>query len=1119
MGAEALWSIGGADLLDTYKQPNLLDGLVWRAGGRGQRWPLFHPSEADPDSGYRLHPYAILFDVAEPAPAYLLRIAYLAIMPRLAWLDVELNGVSGSAHPVAAAVDLGRDPAPRGTVYTTLYADLARARRSRSRARSSGGIAARTGSVLSRSRRGEVLPRVEHASEAVERARPASANASGILVPSRWRSNVARRGAAGAALASTCCRRCSGAASAAAGRALRAAAGTLGGPLEAGELGCTSTKGGSCSSTRRRRSGTCELGFVLTARRRPRRRGSCRRLGLAGTLRRRRKWRVHVTPHVHTDVGYTHRQWEVAERIARTIDAALEQPPPATYHLDSAFGLETWLQTRSPERIAQLERQGRIAVSGIYVDLLTQYAALEDLVRNAALARRLTEPHGLPADFVSIVDVASLSGSLPALLEGAGLRYLVHASNQDRGPFRVNGGLHRGSPYWWTGPAGGRVLVWLAKMYCELRKVCGSPPVPDAAARGLDLWLAEYERDDYLPDRVLLYGQEADNTDLDPQPAEFVRRWNEQWAYPELVFSDVSSFFREVEGLELPEVRGDGGAYWEDGVGSTMSLTANARQAQADLPAAERLEALAVLHDPGFAFPAAQFDEAWRQLLSWEEHTWGAFLSGPEPDALLQRDLWAVKEQLGREASAWATRLLHVAASRHALQWGTEGREVVVQNPHSWPVSGAVRVEIEPDEVCDVPERPVQELATQRTVELWVDGLPGLSYRRLPLRRGEARARVLEDGTAIESAHYRLELDESGAVASLVDRALDRELVDAAAPWAFGSLLLAHGGEGTRLVSNAADLPPGEPRLEQPFRAERIRVERFAHGSALHVEAGEGTVEWTLPDRDRRVEVSFTWRKPERRDKEAAYVPFPLTLGDAAVLSDSQLGWVEWGADDLPGACKEWLPLQTSVLVRGDGCDVLLCSPDVPLFCVGDVVRGRWPVEQEQRGGRILSYVLNNYWHTNYRASQGGELRFRYRLASAPEIGFAEAHRRGWEARRPLYGQRISYQDFREPRAPYLGLEGTLASVESETVVLSTLKAAADGRGFVARFQETAGRAGEATLRIPGRRIEQAWSTDLLERDRGPLTVDDGALAVDVPAWGLATVRFHTDESAAPRRS
>ena len=26
-------------------------------------------------------------------------------------------------------------------------------------------------------------------------------------------------------------------------------------------------------------------------------------LGLSGTLRRRRKWRVHVTPHVHTDVG------------------------------------------------------------------------------------------------------------------------------------------------------------------------------------------------------------------------------------------------------------------------------------------------------------------------------------------------------------------------------------------------------------------------------------------------------------------------------------------------------------------------------------------------------------------------------------------------------------------------------------------------------------------------------------------------------------------------------------------------------------------------------------------------------------------------------------------------
>jgi hypothetical protein len=834
-----------------------------------------------------------------------------------------------------------------------------------------------------------------------------------------------------------------------------------------------------------------------------------------GVLHRRRKWRVHVTPHAHTDIGYTHRQSEIGERHARNVDAALANAAPATYHVDSAWTLEEWLATRGPERLDALRRlaeERRFSVSGFYVDLLTHAASLEDLVRNELRALRLLEPLRIAPTFVSIVDVPSLSGALPALMEGAGLRYLVHASNQDRGPFRVNGKLDRSSPYWWEGTAGGRVLVWLSRMYCELRKVCGSPPVPSSAQRGLDLWLQEYERDDYPLDSVLLYGQEADNTDLDPQPLEFVRRWNDEYEWPQLVFSDVASFFEEAEraGDRLPVVRGDGGAYWEDGCGAAVVPTALARQAQADLPAAERLEALAAIHGET-RVPADRFDAAWRDLLLWDEHTWGAFLSGPEPDAVLQRDQWEVKLQLAHQAASASRQLLHEAAVRHGLRFATGGREVVVHNPHSWPAGGAVTVEIAADEEIDVPSRAVSMSGSQQLVELWIDEVPAHGYRRFPLRRGaQARSSQSVDGLVLENEHYRLELDgERGCVRSLRDLELDAELVDGAAPWGFGSLVQALGGEGTRLVSNQADLPDGDPVLDASFDVHDVRCEHSELGSVLRVSGTELQVEWFLPARAKHVDVAYTWQKPERTAKEAAYVAFPTTLADAQVLSDAQLGWVRWGEDDLPGACKEWLPLQTAILVRGDGRDVLVCSPDVPLFCVGDVVRGRWPVQRDQRSGHVLSYVANNYWHTNYPARQGGTLRFRYRLTSAQEIDAPTAHRLGWEARRPLYAHRLSFQDFRHPAAPYAdAATGVLASVEPEHVVLSALKPAEAGAGFVARFQEIAGHASAARLSLPGRPVRAAWRTDLVERDLGPLAVVDGSIEVDVPAWGLATVRF-----------
>src|SRR5205085_151773 len=123
-------------------------------------------------------------------------------------------------------------------------------------------------------------------------------------------------------------------------------------------------------------------------------------------------------------------------------------------HLDSSWALEAYLSTRDATRREELFeaiRSSRIGVAAGYVDLLTHYAALEDLIRNTEMTDVMLRPHGAATDFTTVVDVASLSSSLPVLLEGAGVRFLVHANNQDRGPFRLYGGLNRVSPYYWEG--------------------------------------------------------------------------------------------------------------------------------------------------------------------------------------------------------------------------------------------------------------------------------------------------------------------------------------------------------------------------------------------------------------------------------------------------------------------------------------------------------------------------------------------------------------------------------------------------------------------------------------------------------------------------------------------
>jgi alpha-mannosidase len=78
--------------------------VVWvvqndNSGQGQQRWPLFHPSEADPDAGYRQYAYTIVFRLdTQPQDAHVLRIDYLTIAPRLAQLEFVVNGVAGRAY-------------------------------------------------------------------------------------------------------------------------------------------------------------------------------------------------------------------------------------------------------------------------------------------------------------------------------------------------------------------------------------------------------------------------------------------------------------------------------------------------------------------------------------------------------------------------------------------------------------------------------------------------------------------------------------------------------------------------------------------------------------------------------------------------------------------------------------------------------------------------------------------------------------------------------------------------------------------------------------------------------------------------------------------------------------
>src|SRR5207237_263972 len=89
-----------------------------------------------------------------------------------------------------------------------------------------------------------------------------------------------------------------------------------------------------------------------------------------------------------------------------------------------------------------------------------------------------------------------------------------------------------------------------------------------------------------------------------------------------------------------------------------------------------------------------------------------------------------------------------------------------------------------------------------------------------------------------------------------------------------------------------------------------------------------------------------------------------------------------------------------------EGADgVVWSGPDTPLFTLNEVVRGQWR-RKIAPDGTLFAYTMNNYWHTNYAARQGGEYTCRFRislLGAAPGGDAAEPVRRGWAACEALH--------------------------------------------------------------------------------------------------------------------
>jgi hypothetical protein len=314
-------------------------------------------------------------------------------------------------------------------------------------------------------------------------------------------------------------------------------------------------------------------------------------------------------------------------------------------------------------------------------------------------------------------------------------------------------------------------------------------------------------------------------------------------------------------------------------------------------------------------------------VLLYDEHTWGAFLSGSDPDSMLQKDQWSVKAHMAHQAEEWNKRLLTQAASKISLMWNNNSREIVVYNPYSFPSGGMVQVEFAKNESIYSFEgreeewEQVSESGTQIVAGLWVEELKPFSYRRYVLgarkscdRGGKLNTKTTGNTASLENEWYSAVIDtRTGCIISLYDKELNRELCSGNS---LGQVIYSEGGEGTTLLGNKPGLSHDGASLKPCFRPEKATRKTSAAGISVILEGpaelGWLKVTYTLYKREKSLNMEYIYDKNETARPEAVYIDFPFALHEnSSVLSDSQTGWVDWHKDVMPGACREWLSEST----------------------------------------------------------------------------------------------------------------------------------------------------------------------------------------------------------------
>lgn len=757
--------------------------------------------------------------------------------------------------------------------------------------------------------------------------------------------------------------------------------------------------------------------------------------------------------------------WELQnEYITQAVDwldetADLPDGMRPKWTCEASEPVRKWLaraSTADVERFRQLHRQGRLGLSAMrwHTTPLANRAGLRRLLDGKQELEELLETR------ITVAcqhDVTGVPWPLADLLLEAGVDFFVMAINIHLG----RAVQPRPGMFLWETPAGSRLRVFNGAHYTMFDQLLFAwDNSVDRMAEGWLVYQKRLQQINYQLDFVYLTSTCApvmwDNAPPNPFMPDLIGRWNDAGRGPRIryaTFDDLRQRALTVPDSQLEVFRGDWTDFWNFGCGSSPGTTALNQSAKFLAKAAATLSG---------SDPHPTLRQGLDKMDLYDEHTFGYYDSKAGHPQAQTTEL--LKQALAHEAHELTAFALMDALERLAQNpvADKELKRVLFANPGPTPLT--IRPEL--PEAWFAPPEPSNE-RSYRAGRMFYDGrpwtprftsgetrtfgplelppaswqvialdqlpppppTPGLCHRMetLEINRREANfapeTNHLRRICRIESPFHTLRFDaDSGRILSLCDRGLGRELLAARDGLDFFAFVRERTdalAEDRRYAFYQRDLDREKvddmcwqdwsPIHERALRVTRCEVNEKPGQITLHRQFEASGVlhllqKITFSAHDPVIQLELEMELQPEASPQSIYFAFPLAMKAGWQAAFDTAGTIiRLDADQLPGACRNWVTCESMATLWDETGGVALFANQAPLVQFGDF-NFRRPMDNLPRPANplLLAWPVNNYWDTNFPRVQAGMIRLRYGLLSFGKSTLADIREQALRFHQPL---------------------------------------------------------------------------------------------------------------------